>query len=75
MTIKRLYVEYFTNENKEEKTRHGITVQGKQFLQNIEILQGDFHDLTKSLAIETGIGKGQRLQVNEYLLRITYEVL
>ncbi len=75
MTIKRLYVETFDDEKHQLKTRYGITLQGEKFLQNIEILKGDFHDLTTSLASEKGIGKGQRTIVNGFLERTTYEVL
>lgn len=75
MKVIRLCVEYFKTVENEYKSRFVITVQGKNFLQNIEISESDFNDLTKEITKESGIGKGERNQVNDFLLRMTYEVL
>jgi hypothetical protein len=75
MKVTRIWVDYFKDSDNVNKSRFGITVQGKTFLQNLEITKSDFDDLCSTIAQENGIGKGEKNQANEYLLRITYEVL
>ncbi len=75
MKISRLYTEYFQDNEGKPKERYGITIQGKHFLQNTEISKSDFNDLVHVSGKENGLSKGERTQPNEFLTRITFDVL